>query len=435
MHKLAMHKLFLAMHKLFFSVAVILMPSLAGALAAGLGDFLAGKPEGSWNPVPDTSILDVCPPKGSPDAVQREGYSRGCRGVINAWTGAAFDGTRMYFHGGGSRYYGGNEVYAFDTDTMAWELFVPNTAMFIPYDGTNPCPGLVDDSVPAASHTYDGLVFVRGWLYTWGVFQYCKKGWGGGHGNLYRLDAWFRVWSHLGEGDGSGASEVALDVGDTLDPDDDTVLVAGGTRALFRYDPVTNTSFVMGSASVRFNAGSMELAPEHGVLFYITNTGAAFDLVGWDWVGGGRVIDPRPAGERKHPLVNAGIVYDPIVEAFVVWDGEADIVTYRPLDWADPTGDWTKATFSPLCSPVCPTLPERRGLRSNGVYGKFAYDPVRDAFLGYNNHLGDFFVLVPPADWNLGGNVDVLLAGEPDVVLCAEMADGCTTTALQDAVD
>ncbi len=78
---------------------------------------------GHWFEIPDTKI-----PLYSREEIRVIesgggniwGYT-GSKSVLNAWNGAAFDGYRWWFTGGGHKDYGGNEVYEFDFTKLAWE--------------------------------------------------------------------------------------------------------------------------------------------------------------------------------------------------------------------------------------------------------------------------------------------------------------------------
>lgn len=74
--------------------------------------------DGGWCSMSGASINDVLPKSISPEIHMVSGP----KSVISAWNGAAFDSQRlkMYFHGGGHRDYGGNEVYELDLLLGRW---------------------------------------------------------------------------------------------------------------------------------------------------------------------------------------------------------------------------------------------------------------------------------------------------------------------------
>jgi hypothetical protein len=112
--------------------------------------------DGGWCEMSGASIYDVLPKSPSPEIQMVSG----AQSVISAWNGAAFDPQRlkMYFHGGGHRDYGGNEVYELDLFLGRWTRLtdpssIPKTTKEVR------CP--VPETGPPSSHTYDGIIFSR----------------------------------------------------------------------------------------------------------------------------------------------------------------------------------------------------------------------------------------------------------------------------------
>ncbi len=117
---------------------------------------------GGWCELNGAAISDVFPQNLDP-AVR---MATGPRAVIDAWNGAAFDPARLilYFHGGGHRDYGGNEVYSFDLRKGEWRRLT-DPAPVPPPTAETPCP--VPASSPPASRTYDGSVYSRATQTIW----------------------------------------------------------------------------------------------------------------------------------------------------------------------------------------------------------------------------------------------------------------------------
>lgn len=109
---------------------------------------------GGWCELQGASIADVFPKNLDPGVRMVTGP----RSVIDAWNGAAFDPERLilYFHGGGHRDYGGNEVYSFDLREGVWRRLT-DPAPLPAATGETPCP--VPAASPSSSHTYDGIIF------------------------------------------------------------------------------------------------------------------------------------------------------------------------------------------------------------------------------------------------------------------------------------
>jgi hypothetical protein len=118
--------------------------------------------DGGWCELNGAAIADGFPQNLDP----RVRVVAGPRSVTDAWNGAAFDSNRMilYFHGGGHRDYGGNEVYSYDLRIGRWRRLT-DPALLPPTDQETPCPVLA--SSPPASHTYDGIIFSQATQTIW----------------------------------------------------------------------------------------------------------------------------------------------------------------------------------------------------------------------------------------------------------------------------
>ncbi|TVO73589.1 hypothetical protein [Sedimenticola selenatireducens] len=92
--------------------------------------------------------------------------------ILHAWNSAAFDASRykLFFMSGGHADYGGNEVYEFDLKNGSWSRITepsPLDYLFISrdYDADKKKPWRRlcwipnINTVPASTHTYDGLIF------------------------------------------------------------------------------------------------------------------------------------------------------------------------------------------------------------------------------------------------------------------------------------
>jgi len=117
------------------------------------GAFIAAMPPKSWRSVPGARLRHVLP---DPAAYPRIGGISNPRGIVQAWSGGALDTLRgrLLIWGGGVNAYQGNEIYAFDVNSLAWErLSDPSPD---PADG-----GQINaDGTPNARATYNGLAYV-----------------------------------------------------------------------------------------------------------------------------------------------------------------------------------------------------------------------------------------------------------------------------------
>jgi ferric-dicitrate binding protein FerR (iron transport regulator) len=102
-----------------------------------------GMAPGTWLSVPATKLRQALPSskvKGDP------------RGIIDSWSGGVLDArrNRLIVWGGGITNYHGNEVYAFDLDSLTWERLT---------EPSEPAIGrqVNADGTPIARATYNGL--------------------------------------------------------------------------------------------------------------------------------------------------------------------------------------------------------------------------------------------------------------------------------------
>lgn len=111
-------------------------------------------PAQSWYAAPNTQMREVCPP-------YIYDFSNTCSTVITDWNGGTFDTkrNRMIIWGGGHNSYYQNEIYAFDLNTMQWELLTKSSPPAA-YNST-PCIEVLSDGAPNSRHTYDGLAYIE----------------------------------------------------------------------------------------------------------------------------------------------------------------------------------------------------------------------------------------------------------------------------------
>ena len=290
--------------------------------------------------------------------------------VMSAWNGAIFApnyGTRgaMIHWGGGHADYYGNEVYAFNLNTLTWARIKE------PYGGAkfppNPSNGLWADSTPAAPHTYyfihsrpsaNELVISRREEHNLG---------GGGWYRISRLNLSTLIWTNSGAD--HTLSQLVNEEGGVYDSSRDAIWIVQlqqglqWAKYLFSTDAWTTypeptgaynqgpTVYVPGKDCVLFFTSSASL--EYGLdcatpttgPFALTTTGSAPASLG----------DPR--GDMCHWSVNLGaVVYYP--------SRGNQIYLLIP-----PAGDWKSGTWVWSQRSMSGTTGAHSG--SPGTYGKF----------------------------------------------------------------
>jgi hypothetical protein len=87
--------------------------------------------------------------------------STGPGAITGGWSGCTLDdvGGKMYVTGGGHNDYFGNDVFAFDYNTLTWSVARPPTTDLTGWSLSNPVIAYPSDGNPVARHTYGGLAF------------------------------------------------------------------------------------------------------------------------------------------------------------------------------------------------------------------------------------------------------------------------------------
>lgn len=152
--------------------------------------FLLAMPADSWAFAPNSKLYDTC----RHASVYGDGVYlvTGCIAIVDSWGGGAYDSQRqkLVVWGGGHDDYGGNELYAFNMKTFAWEqLTTPSRPPF----GKDP----LDDGNPVSRHTYDGVEFIasRGTILG---FAGARSRDGNGTDLTWEFEPTSKVWTNLG---------------------------------------------------------------------------------------------------------------------------------------------------------------------------------------------------------------------------------------------
>lgn len=300
-----------------------------------------------WLSVPGTAMAQVAPdPKRFPKV---QGVS-GVSAVINAWSGAAFDPrrNRLLLWGGGYSDYYGNELYAFSTDTLAWErLTDPSPDPRLNHE-TNA------DGTPNSRATYNGLAYL---------------------GHADRLFA-------IG-GAAAGHSAVGCPTPWMFDVDAKKWTAgapapSGGLGGVCTYDPATRTLWWGDGRGLYSRAPDTGAWTKHGDDEFYYQTGAIDTKRGqWVLIGGGKVFtyDLRggkpvriawatSGGDSVVAAANPGVDYDPVRDRIVAWAG-------GPVCSLDPeTKTWTRSDAPGAPKPT-----------ATGMFGRWRYVPSLDAFV------------------------------------------------------
>jgi hypothetical protein len=306
---------------------------------------------GEWLEVPDSHLNSV-PPGGN---------------VIAPWSGGAFDTKRnqLIVWGGGHGDYAGNEVYAFNLNTLKWSRLTEPSSL----KEVKGCEPTMPDGQPTSRHTYNGLDYIESEdtiISAGGFIWPCANS----DPFIWNFDFKLNKWVK-GANLGFGSRAMVA-----YDSSTGHLWCYGGT-GLNEYDPATK------SWTKRDNNGlsgqSFTVDPDKhwliglnkGSVTYFPIAGNTNKAVTHKTTGDTESINAAmPDGDYCTP----GFVWDPIIKKVVAWNGGADVFI---LDAE--THVWAKKAPS-ATNKVIPTAPAKQG-----TYGRFRYSPKSNVFVVVNN--------------------------------------------------
>jgi hypothetical protein len=366
------------MRRTLTSVSLVSIVALvSGTAAAGPIEDLA---PGEWYRVPNSHMgaVDPCPTRDC-------NYSavEGIHGVIDDWSGGAFDTVRdrLLVWGGGHGGYGGNEIYAFDLNTLKWSRLTN------PSDPVNKDVPYAPDGRPTSRHTYNYIQYVPSLdsLCSFGGAAFYETGQTGTeHTDCYDFTA--QAWQHK-------ADSLFHGIGAITAIDGDTGLVWGkGTgyspsyeaaTTLAQWNPTTNTFTARDQGN-----------PDLSYAYYLT---AAIDskrhqmiAVGggdgmlWQLSASGNVTRSPLGSSGATEIEGAeapGLAYDSKSDRIIGWNGGANVYSLDPT-----THVWSRLPPAST-NAVTPTA-----ANGNGTFGRFRYSSQKNVFVVVNSTDEDVYV-------------------------------------------
>lgn len=337
--------------------AVALLPAIssAGGLPDGLG----------WHELPNTKIRPLCP---SDEQYPGISGNTGCKSVMIAWSGAAFDigGNRLLINGGGHADYAGNEVYELDLDTRVMRRI--NAPSHPVRDG---ClagnNSTYADGRPVSRHTYNHLAYIEDQDL---MFLYGGSRWRCGYfgSDTWTFDPAQDQWVAR---DNADAPEGTYGLSVSRDPLTG-LLWARDDFTLRAYDPATHHWQLRSSASDigMSDTRSGVVDPVRGRYFLYTMVSRTLYHYEIRDTAPILTIVSRPAPTCSFMDGNAaGWVHDPKQDRLVAWNGGDTVHLLDP----------DTATCTTLTFPGGPAANEQ------GTYGRFAYSPQDDVFVTCNS--------------------------------------------------
>ncbi len=344
-----------------FTAASLAMLALPAPVAAGPLEDL--KP-GEWYEVPDSHLDAVKPnpvPPGNPQA------------VMDAWSGGAFDGKRgrLLVWGGGHGDYSGNELYAFDVESLKWSrLSAASTDV-----GGDEKSGTYPDGLPRSRHTYNSIQYLPG------IDRFCAFGAAGmypsGQLGTARTDCFdfaTSKWVRMADTKTNGIANFSA-----YDPVSGALWAGKGT--LTRFDPANDswgkqTEF---DNDIEWtNYLTLEADPDRRLLVAV-GAGHTYTYDISNTVG---PIVPKALATKGDTTIEAaggpGLAYDPVGKRITGWAGGGDVFT---LDIGD--NRWTRHARTGGATPTA--------ANANCTYGRFRYVPSKHVFIAVNRTAENVF--------------------------------------------
>jgi hypothetical protein len=189
---------FVAMANVVAASASTALKTQPGTNLEKLRAITAELPLRQWTNVPGTAMRLVVP---AASMIPDGGSVTGPSSVLSAWNGAAYDSDaqKLYFWGGGSTDYGGNEVYELDLEALKVErLTNPSRLNMQSPPGMNASANclLPGDGTPLSSHDYDGIVWcpLTKTVWLWPTAGYCRQGSVTTSGQSWEFDPQKKAW-------------------------------------------------------------------------------------------------------------------------------------------------------------------------------------------------------------------------------------------------
>lgn len=384
-------------------VCALAIPTSPTAAPDPIGDLRPGQ----WYEVPNSRLRDVLPnprPPGNPT------------NIMAAWSGGAYDTKRdrLIIWGGGHGDYGGNELYAFDVNTLSWSRLWGPSPDIPPLGGR--CSETYSDGNPRSRHTYGGLLYLPNIDRFWNSGGSLWCGSGGASSGTWTFDFTKLEWERKANFPGLAELEHVS----AYDPASGHVFFANVSAPLFKYDPIGNSWQKRGDKYIDHDK-SAAIDPKRRKFVA---------------VGGGQVLvhDLRSPGYARQTVTTTGdtaivrarypgLVYDPVSDRLVAWSGGSDVYVLDVDSMA-----WTKRPASGSVVPTAAT--------ATGTHGRWQYIPSKNAFIGVNRIDENVFIykLTPGAGARASMPTKQTVS-QPGVVRVADVSRAATPAAAAEPID
>lgn len=336
---------------------------------------------GEWYQVPNSHLNQVgvkpdppAPGFNSPD-------------VMNPWSGGAYDTKRdrLIIWGGGHSDYSGNEIYAFDLNTLAWSrLTNPSSDV-----GGTEASGYYPDGMPRSRHTYDYIEYLGPTFDSFCSF--------GGHG-LYPLgqtgiantDCYSfttNAWTRYTDNPELGAGGVsAIGMSSACDPVTGHAwsFPPGSNAQLEEFNPTP----APGTWTIRSDTGPGDVYYANAEIDPVRRRYMVFGNglhASWQIDGVGdnlaRTNLETTGATAIEAIPQIGMAYDSADDRMVAWAGGGDVYVLNLV-----TLVWTLVSPAPTNAVIPPAMDP------NGTWGRFRYSAAKNCFVVVNNIDQDVYI-------------------------------------------
>jgi hypothetical protein len=336
-------------------------------------------------------------------------------------SGASYDDlhNRMIVFGGGHSDYAGNEIMTFDISALKWiRLNDPSprfdTTGVIERSGYYPdANGNPDPQQPRSRHSYWSQIYVPtiDRYCAIGAFGTFPQGLAAPHVDCF--DFATKSWSQKADAPNAGGLLTA-----TFDPATNRIWVMGNransTGFLAEWDAVTDTwtKRTTNSSGVNDRSGPLLDTKRRRLVFLGGGAVRMFDLT-----QPGMLTSQLLTLQGDTEIANRdrpGFAYDTVNDKYVAYSGvegggTRDIYVIDPDTWTS-----TRTTLAGAVAPAIPASVDTGGW-FNGIYGRLAYIPTKNAFIFINNHIKDsvfFFKLSSAGGAALASSLNPSFGGE-----------------------
>lgn len=321
---------------------------------------------GHWYEAPDSQLRAVAA-KVSPSA-EMYGNS-GVAGVIDSWSGGAFDSKRnqLLVWGGGHRAYGGNEVYAFDVESLRWQRLTEPSSV-AGYKALDDI-GVLADGTPRARHTYSNLLYLPEpydvlWAQGGAVWPS-----GGLDRNTWALELASKQWHKL-----ERAPVVSSNGYAAWDAFNKRIVYRGG-KSLLLFNPKTGKWNNLGRRKNFWDDRSVAIDAKRGE-YVVIGHGEM-----WSMSLDGGFVEGRVQSQGATEILKRrapGFQYVKALDRFVAWSGGTEVFSFQP-GFKQGSGEWFRH------SPAPGNQADPGAAAKRGTYGRFQYVPKYNVFVVVNS--------------------------------------------------